>query len=145
MLKANDSSSLLTCALRPAGIFGPGDMQASHSLYLAAKAGRHKFQIGDNSTLFDMTYVENCAHAHLLASDRLDASSGTAGQVYNVTNDEPVFWFDFVKAIYTGLGYTPSLFYIIPVWLAYLLAYITEFLLLFINPLLTRKIEPTIT
>jgi sterol-4alpha-carboxylate 3-dehydrogenase (decarboxylating) len=29
------------------------------------------FQIGDNTNMFDWTYVENVAHAHLLAADRL--------------------------------------------------------------------------
>lgn len=40
---------------------------------------------------------------------------------------KPVFWFDFARAIYTGLGKTPCLQYKIPFWLAFPLAYISEF------------------
>lgn len=58
------------------------DMQASYGIYQAAKKGNSKFLIGDNKTLFDMTYVENCAYAHVLAADKLDEDNGTAGQVY---------------------------------------------------------------
>ena len=33
--------------------------------------GRAHFQIGDNTNLFDWTYVGNVAHAHILAADKL--------------------------------------------------------------------------
>jgi sterol-4alpha-carboxylate 3-dehydrogenase (decarboxylating) len=33
--------------------------------------GRAHFQIGDNTNLFDWTYVGNVAHAHVLAADKL--------------------------------------------------------------------------
>jgi sterol-4alpha-carboxylate 3-dehydrogenase (decarboxylating) len=35
------------------------------------KEGKCYVQIGDNTNLFDMTYVGNIAHAHLLAADKL--------------------------------------------------------------------------
>lgn len=42
-------------------------------LYKVYEDGKTHFQIGDNNNLFDWTYVENVAHAHLLAADRLDS------------------------------------------------------------------------
>ncbi|KAF9053964.1 NAD(P)-binding protein [Hymenopellis radicata] len=60
VLAANGKEGLLTIALRPAGIFG----------YVYQKGQTH-FQIGDNNNLFDLTYVENAAYAHLLAADKL--------------------------------------------------------------------------
>ena len=39
------------------------------------------FQIGDNSNLFDFTYVTNVAHAHLLAADKLTAAKLSRNQV----------------------------------------------------------------
>lgn len=38
------------------------------------KNNQTKFQIGDNQNLFDWTYVENVAHAHILAADRLETA-----------------------------------------------------------------------
>lgn len=43
--------------------------------------GQSKFQIGDNHNLVDWTYVENAAHAHLLASDKLTPGGPVAGEV----------------------------------------------------------------
>ena len=37
--------------------------------------GQSHFQVGDNTNLFDWTYVGNCAYAHLIAADRLGPSS----------------------------------------------------------------------
>jgi len=71
VLKANGQGSLLTCAIRPAGIFGPGDRQMISGFYGVVKNNQTKFQIGDNSNLADFTYVGNVAHAHLLAVDKL--------------------------------------------------------------------------
>ncbi|KAF7365274.1 C-3 sterol dehydrogenase [Mycena venus] len=74
VLEANGKNGLLTVALRPAGIFGPGDhQQLLPGLYQVYERGQTHFQIGDNTNLFDWTYVGNVAAAHLLAADRLDA------------------------------------------------------------------------
>ncbi|WWC59305.1 uncharacterized protein I303_101856 [Kwoniella dejecticola CBS 10117] len=71
VLEANGVGGLLTCAIRPAGIFGPGDRQMISGFYGVVKNGQTKWQIGDNSNLGDFTYVGNVAHAHLLAADKL--------------------------------------------------------------------------
>ncbi|KAJ7212165.1 C-3 sterol dehydrogenase [Mycena pura] len=74
VLAANGKDGLLTVALRPAGIFGPGDQQVMAGLYQVYERGQTHFQIGDNTNLFDWTYVGNVAAAHLLAADRLSDS-----------------------------------------------------------------------
>ncbi|KAL0960718.1 hypothetical protein HGRIS_005743 [Hohenbuehelia grisea] len=71
VLAANGQRGLLTVAIRPAGIFGPGDRQVMAGLYQVYERGQTNFQIGDNTNLFDWTYVGNVAHAHLLAADKL--------------------------------------------------------------------------
>lgn len=50
-------------------------MQASYSVYRAAKDGKHKFMVGSNKTLFDMTYVENVAHAHCVALKNMNSTN----------------------------------------------------------------------
>lgn len=70
-LESEKQSLLRTCALRPAGIFGPYDRQQLAGFKSVITNGQTRFQIGDNDNLFDWTYVGNVAHAHLLAADRL--------------------------------------------------------------------------
>ncbi|KAI5450981.1 erg26, C-3 sterol dehydrogenase [Naganishia albida] len=73
-LEGEKEAVLQTCALRPAGIFGPYDRQQLAGFKSVIVNGQTKFQIGNNDNLFDWTYVGNVAHAHLLAADRLGAS-----------------------------------------------------------------------
>jgi len=72
VLESNGKGGLLTVALRPAGIFGPGDRQMMTGLYQVYERNQTHFQIGDNTNLFDWTYVGNVALAHILAADKLD-------------------------------------------------------------------------
>ncbi|KAG2009849.1 D-lactaldehyde dehydrogenase [Coprinopsis cinerea AmutBmut pab1-1] len=72
VLESNGKGGLLTVAIRPAGIFGPGDRQMMTGLYQVYERNQTHFQIGDNTNLFDWTYVGNVAHAHILAADKLD-------------------------------------------------------------------------
>lgn len=53
----------------------PGDRQGTAGFYDVWKRGQTHWQIGDNTNLFDWTYVGNVAHAHLLAADKLDQPS----------------------------------------------------------------------
>ncbi|KAF8938543.1 erg26, C-3 sterol dehydrogenase [Dissophora ornata] len=92
VLKAN-CDQLLTCSLRPSGIFGPGDTQGTPGFMDVLKKGQHVLQIGDNSGLFDWTYVENVAYSHVLAAQKLLPGSGVDGQAFFITNGAPTpFW-----------------------------------------------------
>ncbi|THV05261.1 C-3 sterol dehydrogenase [Dendrothele bispora CBS 962.96] len=75
VIEANGKGNLLTVALRPAGIFGPGDRQVMAGLYRVFQDNKTHFQIGDNTNMFDWTYVGNVAYAHLLAADKLEVPS----------------------------------------------------------------------
>ncbi|KAG8381904.1 hypothetical protein BUALT_Bualt05G0021300 [Buddleja alternifolia] len=110
VIKSNGSCGLLTCCIRPSSIFGPGDKLLVPSLVNAAKAGKSKFIIGNGNNMYDFTYVENVAHAHIcaeraLASDKIVAEKA-AGQAYFVTNMEPMKFWEFMSLILEGLGYT---------------------------------------
>ncbi|BGP41286.1 erg26, C-3 sterol dehydrogenase [Rhodotorula kratochvilovae] len=72
VLEANGKGGLLTVAIRPAGIFGPGDRQAIPGMMDVLKSGKTKFQVGNNENFFDWTYVDNVVHAHLVAAERLE-------------------------------------------------------------------------
>ncbi|KAG5555666.1 hypothetical protein RHGRI_006349 [Rhododendron griersonianum] len=109
VIKSNGINGLLTCCIRPSSIFGPGDKLLVPSLVSAARAGKSKFIIGDGNNMYDFTYVENVAHAHICA-ERALASEGTvaekaAGEAYFITNMEPIKFWEFVSLVLEGLGY----------------------------------------
>ncbi|KAK0571430.1 hypothetical protein LWI29_015684 [Acer saccharum] len=110
VIKSNGTNGLLTCCIRPSSIFGPGDMLLVPTLVNAAKAGKSKFIIGDGNNIYDFTYVENVAHAHVCAERALASSEGSvvekaAGQAYFITNMEPIKFWEFFSLILEGLGY----------------------------------------
>ncbi|KAL8048820.1 hypothetical protein ABFX02_07G091800 [Erythranthe guttata] len=106
ILSANDSDGLLTCALRPCNVFGPGDGQLLPLLVNMAKSAWAKFIIGSGDNLSDFTYVENVAHAHICAEESLTSQMVTAsGKVFFITNLEPMKFWEFTTLLLEGLGY----------------------------------------
>lgn len=126
VISANNSNGLLTCSLRTAGIYGPGDRTRLPSIIDVLRKGNY-MQIGDGTAHFSHVYVDNCAYAHLLAEKALTPGSNVCGQCYFITDHTSGYFFDFFKPILTSLGYTiPNKR--IPYALAMLLAYISEFI-----------------
>ncbi|KAM7266260.1 hypothetical protein ACFE04_004157 [Oxalis oulophora] len=106
VLVANNIDGLLTCALRPSNLFGPGYSQFVPLLVKLAKSGWAKFIIGKGENLADFTYVENVCHAHICAAEALDSrTSFVAGKTFFITNLEPMKFWEFVSLLLEGLGY----------------------------------------
>ncbi|KAF9551222.1 erg26, C-3 sterol dehydrogenase [Mortierella hygrophila] len=126
ILKANNNSSLLTCSLRPSGIFGPGDTQATPGFMEVLKKGQHRLQIGDNSGLFDWTYVENVAYSHVLAAEKLVAGSGVPGQAFFITNGAPVPFWNHPRALYAEKGVVAPRIIIINFQIALIIGFLSE-------------------
>ncbi|KAI1537202.1 C-3 sterol dehydrogenase C-4 decarboxylase family protein [Pyrenophora tritici-repentis] len=81
----------------------------------AYRKGQTKFQVGPNTNMFDFTYVENVAHGHVLGvlallqthkvlptipldHERVD------GEAFFITNGEPVYFWDFARAVWHEAG-----------------------------------------
>lgn len=109
-----ESPKFLTCAIRPSGIMGEGDTMVMYHMINIYKQGRTNVQVGNNENLFDFTYVENVAHAHLLAANALLTSSRldtvpldterVDGEAFLITNDSPVYFWDFARAVWNAAG-----------------------------------------
>lgn len=110
------SGQMLTVSIRPAGIVGEGDVQAIPSMLKAYEKRQTRFQLGENENLFDFTYVGNVAHAHILASVALLNTHvlSTApldhekvdGEAFFITNDSPVYFWDFPRMVWKAAGDT---------------------------------------
>lgn len=116
VLNANraDGGKFLTLSIRPAGIVGEGDVQAQYHIINLYRQGKDRYQMGSNDNLFDFTYVENVAHAHLLAARGLLATHAAAtapldyekvdGEAFIITNDSPMYFWDFTRLIWNAAG-----------------------------------------
>ena len=105
VIEAN-GDELLTVSLRPHLIWGPRDPHLLPRLIERARAGQ-LMQVGDGTNKVDITYVEDAARAHLLASDALESGSPVAGSVYFISQDAPVNLWQWVNELLQKLEIPP--------------------------------------
>ncbi|KAI5209050.1 hypothetical protein E4T39_01069 [Aureobasidium subglaciale] len=110
----------LTCALRPSGIFGVNDQTLLPPMLAPYYKGQTKFQLGENTNLFDFTEATNVAHAHHLAAAALLTTfereeqgqisplshEKVDGEAFFITNDSPMYFWDFTRTAWRNLGDT---------------------------------------
>jgi sterol-4alpha-carboxylate 3-dehydrogenase (decarboxylating) len=124
VLEANGSGAqkMLTCAVRPAGIIGEGDMSGfAYSVTKTASMApswQMHLQLGENDNLFDNTYVGNVAYGLLCAAAglqqtvrRRDEGKSAVldmeridGEAFNVTNNEPAYFWDLARFLWSRYG-----------------------------------------
>ncbi|XP_023675815.1 short-chain dehydrogenase/reductase family 42E member 1 isoform X1 [Paramormyrops kingsleyae] len=151
VLKANgialrDGSGILrTCALRPAGIYGPGEQRHQPRIVSYIEKGIFRFVYGNASSLVEFVHVDNLVSAHKLAAVALTSRGQhrAAGQAYFISDGRPVNNFEFFRPLVEGLGYNfPRVR--LPISLIYFFAFLTEMVhclvgrLYNFQPLLTR-------
>jgi nucleoside-diphosphate-sugar epimerase len=103
-LEANGVGGVATCSLRAAGLYGAGDRHRFPNILPRTIQTRRYTTIGDGEAKFTHTYVENMAHAFLLAVERLNGNSALAGQTYFITDYAPTNFFAFFKPYLQALG-----------------------------------------
>lgn len=106
VLAANQKEGLLTCALRPHLIWGPGDPHLIPRIIERARRGQLR-RIGDGTNLIDTVFVENAAEAHIQVSKRLTLESPVAGRAYFISQGEPVNCWDWIDQILELAGLPP--------------------------------------
>jgi len=74
--------------------------------------------------MVDITYIDNIVDALILC---INSDNNTFGQKYNITNDDPIILYEFLKEFITRLGYKFNPKIISFRW-AYTLALFLEFL-----------------
>lgn len=132
VLEANGTSLesdgvLRTCALRPAGIYGPGEQRHLPRIVSYIERGLFKFVYGDPKSLVEFVHVDNLVQAHILAAEALKADKGyiASGQPYFISDGRPVNNFEFFRPLVEGLGYPfPSIR--LPLTIIYCFAFLTE-------------------
>jgi nucleoside-diphosphate-sugar epimerase len=65
--------------------------------------------IGRRKNLVDSTYIDNAAHAHLLAAKHLAPGAACAGKAYFISNGEPLPMAELIGKILNAAGLAPVL------------------------------------
>ncbi|TVY21927.1 Sterol-4-alpha-carboxylic decarboxylase [Lachnellula arida] len=137
-------NGLRTGCIRVPGIYGEGDENMIVPGLQLAQWGLGCVQFGNNTTGFEPVYVANAVHGHVLLAKALleEASNGPSsqpaedqvttkrinGESFNITDDHPAPFWDYMRAIYAAAGHpqNPHEIWVIPAWLVHVLAVITE-------------------
>lgn len=140
----NRTGVLRTCALRPAGIYGPGEQRHLPRIVGYIENGIFRFVYGNPSSLVEFVHVDNLVSAHELAAEALtaDHQHRSAGQAYFISDGRPVNNFEFFRPLVEGLGYSfPKVR--LPVSLIYFFAFLTEMIHHLIGPI--YNFQPLLT
>ncbi|KAM3919287.1 short-chain dehydrogenase/reductase family 42E member 1 isoform 2-T2 [Leptodactylus fuscus] len=143
-LLANKSGCLRTCALRSAGIYGPGEQRHLPRIIDNVARGLFIFSYGDRNNLVQFVHVDNLASAHILAAKGLTEEKmyKAAGQAYFIADATPIDNFQFFRPFIEGLGYKfPS--FRVPLFFIYFMSYLTEWLHFLIRPI--YNFQPLLT
>jgi nucleoside-diphosphate-sugar epimerase len=114
-----------TTALRPHLIWGPED---PHLLPRLLQRGREKALkvIGDGQNKVDLTYIENVAHAHILAAENLLTTATATGKAYFISDGDPVNLWQWINELFAAMGVAPIKRQV-PFQLAYLVGWLLEY------------------
>jgi nucleoside-diphosphate-sugar epimerase len=100
VLEAN-GSDLETVVIRPRFVWGPGDTTVLPALVEMIEAGRFAW-VGGGRHLTSTTYIDNAVEGL-----RLGAERGRSGEVYFVTDGDPVVFREFVGKLVRTRGIEP--------------------------------------
>ncbi len=89
-LAANAEHGMLTCAIRPGGIYGPGERFTYGRLVRALKMGVPLVVFGDGHARLDYVYIDSLVDGELRAAERLFEGSPVCGQAYFLSDDTPM-------------------------------------------------------
>lgn len=120
VLSAHNPTGLHTTAIRPHLILGPRDNHLLPRLLHKARNGQLK-QIGWNNNKVGVTYVENAAHAHILAA----LSKNSGGKAYFINEPEPVTLWPWIRDVLSQLDVPPPKL-TVPFFLAFSAGWVLE-------------------
>jgi 3beta-hydroxy-Delta5-steroid dehydrogenase / steroid Delta-isomerase len=100
----NGPDGMLTCSIRPSGIWGRGDQTMFRRLFESVVAGHVKVLVGGKNAKLDNSYVHNLIHGFILAAEHLVPGGTAPGQAYFINDGEPINMFEFARPVITACG-----------------------------------------
>ncbi len=106
VLAANGRQGLLTVALRPHLIWGPGDPHLVPRIIEQARKGQ-LVRVGEGDNRVDIIYIDNAVEGHILAWQALEEGSPVAGRCYFLSDGEPVVLWNWINHLLDSMGIPP--------------------------------------
>ncbi|CAA0131992.1 3 beta-hydroxysteroid dehydrogenase/Delta 5--_4-isomerase [Mycolicibacterium vanbaalenii] len=106
VLAANGVDGMLTCSIRPSGIWGRGDQTMFRKVFESVLAGHVKVLVGSKDVKLDNSYVHNLVHGFILAAQHLVPGGTAPGQAYFINDGEPINMFEFSRPVVEACGQT---------------------------------------
>lgn len=114
------------CALRPGGIYGPGERnQIIVPSFQEYRRGGPVTVIGEGTSRIDYTHVDNLVDACLRAAERLYEGSPVARGAYFISDGQPINHGEWMLRLLRGLGMAPKVRYV-PAATLKKIAYVAE-------------------
>ena len=129
--------SLLTVILRPHLIWGPGD---NHIVPRIISRAKQLVIVGNGKNVVDTVYIDNAAYAHILAAEKLDENPGISGNIYFISQGQPVLLWEMINNILKAGGLPP-----VKCSIPHKAAWLIGALLEFVYNILNIKSEPKMT
>jgi 3beta-hydroxy-Delta5-steroid dehydrogenase / steroid Delta-isomerase len=104
VLSQNGVDGMLTCSIRPSGIWGRGDQTMFRKVFESVLAGHVKVLVGGKNVKLDNSYVHNLIHGFILAAEHLVDGGSAPGQAYFITDGEPINMFEFSRPVVEACG-----------------------------------------
>ncbi|WP_422745348.1 3-beta-hydroxysteroid dehydrogenase [Mycobacterium sp. WMMD1722] len=104
VLSQNAVDGMLTCSIRPSGIWGRGDQTMFRKVFESVQAGHVKVLVGSKDVKLDNSYVHNLVHGFILAAQHLVPGGTAPGQAYFVNDGDPVNMFEFSRPVIEACG-----------------------------------------
>ncbi|WP_280834272.1 3-beta-hydroxysteroid dehydrogenase [Mycolicibacterium frederiksbergense] len=101
---AGKNGAMLTCAIRPSGIWGRGDQTMFRKVFENVLAGHVKVLVGNKNIKLDNSYVHNLIHGFILAAQHLVPGGTAPGQAYFINDGEPINMFEFARPVIAACG-----------------------------------------
>lgn len=105
LLQHSGAEGVLTCALRPPGIWGSGSNIQIDSFMEMLVDGKFVSTMGSPQAVMDNVHADNLAHAEILAAEHLVSGSPVSGKGYFISDDDPNNLYLWFKPLCEGLGY----------------------------------------
>ena len=104
VLAQNGVGGMLTCSIRPSGIWGRGDQTMFRKLFESILAGHVKVLVGSKHAKLDNSYVHNLIHGFILAAEHLVPGGTAPSQAYFINDGEPLNMFEFSRPVVEACG-----------------------------------------
>jgi 3beta-hydroxy-Delta5-steroid dehydrogenase / steroid Delta-isomerase len=103
VLSQNGVGGMLTCSIRPSGIWGRGDQTMFRRVFESLLSGHVKVLVGGKRVKLDNSYIHNLIHGFMLAGEHLVPGGTAGGQAYFINDDDPVNMFEFAQPVLEAL------------------------------------------